>query len=442
MRGKTIWIIVLSLALLVICGLMVLVGLIFIRQVGLPHLGLSGIQAGVQNTSMFSDESKTITVSTPASLIIENPFGNVNLNGTEGDEIQITMHRTAWGIDQEAAQKRLQELKVDITQEGDTVRIKVLPPEGRTDNMNIMSSVDFNIQVPLDTAVNATVMNGELELTRLQADAVLSSDFGQVRVTDLQQGKLSAASKNGPIIASQILSGDNPIDLSSDFGDVTLNNANGSTVSASSNNGPITLENVKSTGAVTLSSDFGSVSFNEGQAGSLKAVSKNGEISMNVVKINGLLTVQSDFGSITLKHTDADSYDLQNKNGGISVDGASGSMQAGSDFGEINILNGENCDLNITTKNGGISYQGSLGKGPHTLTSDFGNVTLRIPADTPLTVDLKTEFGQITNDFEITTKGTVEDKHLTGKINGGGASLNVQVNNGEINLQTLNQKEQ
>jgi hypothetical protein len=48
---------------------------------------------------------------------------------------------------------------------------------------------------------------------------------------------------------------------------------------------------------------------------------------------------------------------------------------------------------------------------------------------------LQTEFGKITSDFEVTISGKLEEKHWTGKINGGGDELTVKNNNGNITLQ-------
>ena len=380
MQRKSIWIIILSLGLLGVCALMAVVGLFFIRRVGIPHFGISNIEAGIPALSASSDESKTIAVDTPARLVIDNPFGNVILTGEESKEIKIDMHRVAYGINQQAAEEALKKLTVNITQEGNTVTVKVLPPEN---TLGFTGSINFNISIPLDTAVTATLNNGELELEHLQADAVLSSDFGGVRVFDLQKGKLNATSKNGAVTASQILSEGQPVELNSDFGEVTLIEVNGGVVTATSKNGAISLENVKATGAVTLSSDFGEVSFQGGQAASLKADSKNGDINMADVKVTGPLTVQSDFGGITIHQVGAASYDLQNKNGKIEAIGASGSIQATSEFGDIDIQDGQNGSITLTTKNGSISYQGSLGKGPHTLTSEFGDVHLGIRLTPP-----------------------------------------------------------
>ena len=131
-------------------------------------------------------------------------------------------------------------------------------------------------------------------------------------------------------------------------------------------------------------------------------------------------------------------FDLQNKNGSIVLDQASGIITAGTEFGSIEIKNGQDCGLNLSSRNGSISYEGSLGTGPHELTSDFGSISLKLPADSALSVDLKTESGEINNAFEITTDGKIKEHHQTGKINGGGAILNIDVNNGSINLEKTN----
>ncbi len=73
------------------------------------------------------------------------------------------------------------------------------------------------------------------------------------------------------------------------------------------------------------------------------------------------------------------------------------------------------------------------------MTSEFGELKLSLPAETALQADLQTEFGEIKSDFDLTlaVKGEVDQKHLQGKINGGGPLLTVKTNNGNILLKTL-----
>jgi len=432
MQQKKIWITLLALAMVGLCGLMLLVVFFSVRSVGAPDIRSWNLQVGIPAITATSDETKTYTVTTPAELEIINSFGNVTLIGTPEDQISIRMHKIARGSNQKSAEENLKKVAVNITQDGNSVKIDVPQPEGTIINP---SSVDFVIEVPHDTAVNADIKSGDLSVSNLSNNAILHSSFGSVNLSDLKKGSLTVTSDSGSITVRGVMSEDQPIELSSDFGSIDLSDARGSQISASSNNGEVTISTVEVSGPIIVENEFGQVSMEDTQGKILDIVSKNGSINLSRTRLNDSLTVTNDFGDIVVSSTFSGSYDLKNKNGSIVLDRAGGAVTASSDFGSIEISNGQNCDLNLTSQNGSISYQGSLGAGPHTLSSNFGSVSLSLPADSALTVDLKTEFGEINNNFEITTEGSQKEHHQTGKINGGGSALNIQVDNGSITLE-------
>jgi DUF4097 and DUF4098 domain-containing protein YvlB len=432
MQPKKLWITLLAIAMIALCGLMVLVVVFSFRNVSLPDVRSWNLQLDIPAMAASADETKSFTVSTPAVLEVNNPFGDITVEGTDGNEIKVSVHKEAHGIDRKSAEENLKNLVINFTQEGNTVKIDVPEPEGR---VITTAYAMFTIEVPRETAVTLDTKNGNVEATNLAGNTVLHSSFGGVTIDGLQNGSLTATSENGSVTANGIKSDGLPIELSSSFGKIELTGAAASVLTATSMNGEVTLSKVNVTGPVTLENEFGQVAVDDLTGQSVDVTAKNGSITLTGARIEKTLTAKNDFGDITLNNTLSGSYDLQNQNGSIKLDKASGTVTASSDFGSIEIFNGQACDLNLTTSNGSISYEGSLGAGPHTLKSDFGSIDLSLPSDSALTVDLKTEFGEINNSFEITTEGSVKEHHQSGKINGGGAGLNIQVDNGSITLE-------
>jgi hypothetical protein len=433
MRNKKIWIILLGIALAGLCGLMVLVVLFSFRAIGLSDLRPSNFRIGIPNITAESDETKTLSVSTPATLTINNPYGDVTVIGTEDNQIKISMHKVSYGIDQKSADKQLKELIVNINQGGNTVKIDIPQPKGIL--INASSFVDFAIEVPHDTAINLNVKNGNLDVSDLSNNAELTSSFGSINLKNLQKGILTATSESGSITIKDITSDDQPVDLSSDFGSISLTDSRSKTVTVTSKNGEVEFTRVESNGPVTVNNEFGEINLKETWGESIDIISKNGSVNLKETRINTSLAVKNDFGDIVLDNAFAKTLDLENNNGSIIIDHTSGAITASTEFGSIQISDGQDCGLNLSSKNGSISYEGSVGDGPHDLNSDFGSIDLKLPSDTALTVDLKTEFGEINNAFEITTDGKVKEHHQIGKINGGGAIMNIKVNNGSITLE-------
>ncbi len=65
-----------------------------------------------------------------------------------------------------------------------------------------------------------------------------------------------------------------------------------------------------------------------------------------------------------------------------------GKLKAHTDFGSILVQNPTSVTLDLQTKSGTVEFSGSLGTGPHTVSSDFGEIGLTLPADSKLNVDL------------------------------------------------------
>src|SRR5690348_15178754 len=80
------------------------------------------------DVSAASDDTQTLAVSGPATLQLDNSAGNVTVTGGPGSDVVITMHKTAWGATQTEAEAALADLKVTITQTGDTINVHVEQP--------------------------------------------------------------------------------------------------------------------------------------------------------------------------------------------------------------------------------------------------------------------------------------------------------------------------
>jgi hypothetical protein len=58
-----------------------------------------------------------------------------------------------------------------------------------------------------------------------------------------------------------------------------------------------------------------------------------------------------------------------------------------------------------------------------------------MPSTQSIDCEIKTGFGKIESDFDITVSGAIEEKHLSGKINDGGGLLTIETQNGNISLE-------
>ena len=427
------WIIASALivALVVLCG----ASLYAVWQ-GVRTLETNGIDISIQNNSIKAEgvEEKTLTVSGPISLTLNNDFGDVSVTGGADGQVKIIAEKTAWGSNEAEAHKELEELKVLVEQNGNNIDISLQHP----DQMHVLNlrpdiwSVKFTISVPKETAATLDSRNGDIVLSGTAGNADLRTDFGSIQVSNVS-GAVTVDTNNGNVTATDITS-EADVSLTSDFGNLTVHGISAANVSAGSTNGTLDLQDILASKAMKAGSDFGGISLSNSKVPALEIRTTNGKVALENVDVEGQVTIHSDFGDVSLEAVDASAYDLRTQNGKILVDQARDSITAQSDFGDVEVLNVDNGTIKLSSTNGAVTFSGSLGAGPHSLSSDFGNITLALPAATALNVDLQTDFGKISSDFEITVSGALENNHWVGKFNGGGEELMVETKNGNITM--------
>jgi DUF4097 and DUF4098 domain-containing protein YvlB len=421
MKGK--WIIAGALILMEIalCG-----GIMGSVWAGIDAIGNLSLRLGDfrgANVSATADEEQTLEADGPLVLSVnkgtEAAFGDVTVKTGTGTEVVVLAHKVAWGADMAAAQAALDELDVQVTQSGNTVDIHVSRPEEAVFVFGDItrSQVDFTITVPADTTVNAVTDFGNITISDTSGDANLNTNFGDITVTGVSDGSIDAVT---------------------DFGEITLSSLEVVNVIASSNAGDINLSNVQATGSVEVNTEFGEVQYQDGAAKSLDVHTNSGDLDLDSITVDRELIAKTEFGSITLTQVEAATYDVKTNSGRISLEGTTGEITADTEFGDVSVTDAQNATLTLSTNSGTIEFSGALGDGPHSMHSEFGNIRLAIPEDTALDVDLQTDFGGISSDIPVATRAGDDDDHWTGEMNGGGTTLTVQTNSGEISIEIFN----
>jgi DUF4097 and DUF4098 domain-containing protein YvlB len=446
MKLKWLWIVLLVMMLVVVCGLIVSVlgiGLYSFSTVS-PESKISGsVVDQIFNQPYFSNPTVSIETTEEKifivgneeiALVVDNQFGDVLVQGKDTDQIYFSVLKTAWGSSDEEALQNMELLKYEVIEEPGKLTIRVLNPEK---NINRPGSIDFKLDVPIKTTVEVTTKNGDLYAGNLEGKVDLDTSFGNLEIKDVQGGDVNAENKNGSIKLRGINAADHIITVISEFGDVSIIQANAVSLNAKTVNGRMEVENLSVSGDVDLSNNFGNVTFRNGKAQNLQVISVNGTITLNGVTVDAKLTAHTDFGSIDLDDTLAVDYDLLTKNGRIDLNGADqATLKVVTDFGDIELINIRESIIDAETRNGAIIVSASLVQGNHRLISDFGNITLRMPANQSVDCDIKTSFGKINSEFDMTVSGSIDEKHFVGKINGGGGGLlTIETRNGNINVE-------
>ena len=122
-------------------------------------------------------------------------------------------------------------------------------------------------------------------------------------------------------------------------------------------------------------------------------------------------------------------------NGSVAVVQATADVHAESVNGNVSIDGGDG-DVKAETVNGSISIRPSAStrQGRWAAEAVNGSVTVELPADAGVDVDIETVNGRITSDVPITVRGRMDRGELRGRVGAGGRTLKVETVNGSVTL--------
>jgi DUF4097 and DUF4098 domain-containing protein YvlB len=428
----------LGIALLVIALLFVLAGIGAVLFFTLNGVFATNNPFDQNNIAFIVEENKTLKVDAekPVILDVTDDAGDVIVTGGDVETVQVKIVKTAFDSTQARAEEEIKTIKYNIEQDGNIIKLKYELPKGMNFN-NWINTVDFIVTVPTETQVTIDT-NGYVSVNDIKGDADLKTDFGDMDVTNLT-GSLSIDTNNGDVQVQSLDASGKAVGIDSSFGDTTLEQVKGKDITVTSSNGTITFTNVRATGDFFTKSSFGAIHIENGTAATLTMDSDNGRIEVTKFDVKKKLEIDNSFGDIDLSGVTAGSYDLHTSNGDVTIDGVKGNVKAYTDFGDVEIVNANSAILDLDTNNGNIEFSGSLGEGPHSVKTDFGNVTLSIPSDSNLNVSLTTEFGDISSEIPITVTltGNLKNNEQTGSINEGGGLLTIDTSNGNISIKAI-----
>jgi len=172
---------------------------------------------------------RTFTVSGPVRLDLSNGSGNVEIRGTGDGKVhvhgRVTKGWTLWG----SSEKNIQEAVSNppVEQRGDTILI------GKETSWLKNVSIDYQIEVPRDTEIDAGVASGGVTIDQVRGPVKCSSASGYVHVYRVdRETQLSAASGSievsgiGGILRVSTASGS--VDIADVKGDIQATAVSGS----------------------------------------------------------------------------------------------------------------------------------------------------------------------------------------------------------------------
>ena len=157
-----------------------------------------------------ASESKTF--SGARLLIVDNVWGSIEVSGYAGNDVQVEVAKRIRGETQERADAAKREIRLDMTQSGDTVKLYVDGPfrchcgdNERSVNVRGHSgyevNYDFRIRVPRDARVDLyTVNHGRIDVQDVGGDFDVGNVNGAIEMRGMS-GSGKAHTVNGKVTA-------------------------------------------------------------------------------------------------------------------------------------------------------------------------------------------------------------------------------------------------
>ena len=164
-------------------------------------------------------------------LSIENPLGDVRVEGHDAPSIVIETHKRA------AHEEALDRLRVSLVPNPDgTVRIATAADKAESHKVSRGSvAVDLVVHAPRNARVDAVVGNGRLVVLNMDGGGELESASGTITVRNVQ-GELYTHSVSGHLSLTQVFGS---LDATTVSSDVELDSIQGQKLIASANHGRI-----------------------------------------------------------------------------------------------------------------------------------------------------------------------------------------------------------
>ncbi|MBI2215261.1 MAG: DUF4097 family beta strand repeat protein [Acidobacteria bacterium] len=152
------------------------------------------------------DKTFDKTFAGKATVGVDNENGSVTVMSWDRNEIRVEAEKSIDGSG-EAARTAMKELRIDVREEGDSLRIRTIHPKRGDGGFfswlagnNVDANVRYTITVPRKTNLDLETVNGRIEVREISGVMALETTNGRIEVVKCS-GRVSAETTNGGITA-------------------------------------------------------------------------------------------------------------------------------------------------------------------------------------------------------------------------------------------------
>ncbi len=151
--------------------------------------------------------SFTFSGNEPHKLLVDNVSGFVHVTGAPGSQAQVSINKRIRADSDTAMQAAKRDVKLDMDQQGNLVRLYVDGPFRTRDGVSYRGdeyygyrvSYDFEIQVPADTeVVLKTINDGDIQVKKMTGEFTVNGLNGGIDMQEIG-GSGTVRTLNGPV---------------------------------------------------------------------------------------------------------------------------------------------------------------------------------------------------------------------------------------------------
>jgi DUF4097 and DUF4098 domain-containing protein YvlB len=220
-------------------------------------IGLSGCMINVGIVESTETVSNSFTTGSQPTIIVETFNGRINVQKGTDLQVAATVLKRGTGNSKTAAEDDLKNIEVNMTQDGDTIRIIA-----RRINQTLAdnSGAQVDLTVPEAAVLDLTTSNGRIITTNVLGDQRLSTSNGEIDVQggqgvqnlstsngriqiEAQAAQVNARTSNGQInFSGSLADGNHSFETSNGAVELSLPRDSQFAIDASTSNGRISTE--------------------------------------------------------------------------------------------------------------------------------------------------------------------------------------------------------
>ncbi len=319
-----------------------------------------------------------------ASVLIDNPLGDVKVAGVDGETATVFVKKTVWGVRTEELLGHAAKIEVSLHGTDSRLDVKVSLPDAFHDGV-----ADIEVKVPRSANVRVTTRFGHANLKELNGRSEAVTTSGSLTLTDL--------------------GGDARGETAS--GDLRLQKIAG-TASIATQSGDIHAEDIQK--GLTANTASGDVKAERIEGGKVECKSVSGDVLVETVGVQAPL-------DITVESVSGDAVLLQ----------AAGNIALKAVSGDIRAENVSATRVQAQTVSGDVSLQlRDVFSGMIQVNTVSGDADIRLPEGSNVRVSLSTTSGDLRCEHDA-HEVTATETLWTGQIGTGAGTLNVQSISGD-----------